>query len=412
MKIRSFPRLTAHAAAAVAACLLPAAASVSVVNGVMTIAAPPGDVNSKVIVGPAPGVVALFQVPGAGDGQTYTGVRSLRFNTGAGYDQLDFEITQNTAFDVAVNTGSGDAQVQLKWILPATASTARLNPRFNLTTGAGAKKVQVDLESYAPNVDFDWTYNSGAGPAEVKGQVEFKEGSRTSTADLALNLSAAADKVELTVDSLADNLRLDVVGRGTDNINTKVLADDRGNNLDVLYDIFGDSGANNIGFEMASAMPNVWVDYVIDGGPVSDEVKLAMVQLVPGTIRSTLDLDLALSADKAELLYDGVSSTLRLAGLINAGGGNDEVKLGSGFNTTSSLRVLGGDNNDVLNAEIKGSLNSIGTASMRLLGGNGDDLLLLKAEGGTLGTPSVVDGGPGFDIGSGPGLVINCEIVN
>lgn len=391
---------------------MPSAASVSVVSGVMTISAPPGNVNSKVIVGPAPGIVALFQVPGAGDGQTFTGVRSLRFLTGAGYDQIDFEITQNTPFGVTVNTGSGDAQVQLKWIIPATAATARLNPRFNLTTGAGAKKVQVDLESYAPNVDFDWTYSSGAGPAEVKSDMDFKEGSVSATADVALYLSAAADKAELIVDSLADNLRLDVIGRGANDINTKVLADDRGANLDVLYDVMGDASFNKIAFEMASAVPNVWLDFVVDGGPVMDEVKLGMVQIVPGTIRSTLDLDLALSNDKAELKYDGVSSTLRLAGLINAGGGNDEVKLTSGFNTTSSLRVLGGDQNDVLNAEIKRSLSSIGTAPMRLLGGNGDDLLLLKAEGGSLGTPSVVDGGPGFDIGSGPGVVVNCEIVN
>lgn len=409
MKTRSLPRL-AFAASAVAACLLPAHAQVSVSGGVMTIATGPGSLNSKIIVGPATGAVSLFQVPGAGDGQTFTGIRAVRVFSGAGTDQLDFEITQAANFEVFADTGAGDAQIKVKWIIPPT--TATLNPKLNLNTGAGQKNVEVHFESFARNVDFDWTYNAGAGAAEVKGNVEFKGGSVNSTADLALNLSSAKDKVDLLVDSLADNLRLDVIGRGTDEIITKVLADDRGTNLDVLHDVTGDASFNKITFEMVSKMPNVWVDYIIGGGPVTDEVKLDLNQLIPGVIRSTASLNLGLSADKVEVKFDGEPSTLRLSGNINASGGNDEVKLFAGFNTLSSLAVLGGDGNDVIEAEIKGSLNSIGTAPLRLLGGNNNDTLLIKAEGGSLGTPSVVDGGPGFDIGSGPGLVINCEIIN
>ncbi|MFN0069244.1 MAG: hypothetical protein ACKVYV_16610 [Limisphaerales bacterium] len=409
MKTSPLTRL-AFAASAVAACLLPAHGQVSVSGGVMTVSVGPVSLNSKFIVGPAIGAVQLFQVPGAGDGQTFTGIRAIRVFSGAGTDQLDFEITQAANFEVFADTGPSDAQVQVKWIIPAT--TATLNPKLTLNTGAGQKKIQVDLESFAANVDFDWTFNAGAGNAEVKGQVEFKEGSRNATADLALNLSSAADKVELIVDSLADNLRLDVIGRGTDSINTKVLADDRGTNLDVLFDVTGDAGGNMYAFEMASAVPNVWLDFLVGGAPAPDEIKLAMVQLVPGNIRSSLNGNLGLVADKVELLYDGVPSALRLTGTLDAGGGNDEIKLNSGFNTTSSLQIRGGDGNDLVNAEIKGSLNSIGTAPLRLLGGNNDDILMIKAEGGSLGSPSVVDGGPGFDIGSGPGLVINCEIIN
>lgn len=410
MKLSPITRLTAYAGAAVAACLLPAHGQISVSGGIMTLSYGPVSLNSKFVVGPEIGAVRLYQVPGAGDGQLYTGIRAIRVFTGAGTDQLDFEITQAANFEVFADTGTSDAQIQVKWIIPAT--TATLNPKLTLNTGAGQKKIQVDLESYARNVDFDWTYNAGAGPAEVKGQIEFKEGSVNSTADVALNLSGAMDKVELIVDSLADNLRLDVIGRGTDDINTKVLADDRGTNLDVLFDVTGDAGGNKYAFEMASAVPNVWLDYLVGGSPATDEVKLAMVQLVPGTIRSSLNGNLGLFADKVELKYDGVPSTLRLTGLLDAGGGNDEIKLNSGFNTLSSLQLRGGDGNDLINAEIKGSLNSIGTAPLRLLGGNNDDILMIKAEGGSLGTPSVVDGGPGFDIGSGPGVVVNCEIVN
>jgi hypothetical protein len=398
--------------AALCGSLLPVSAAVSVANGVMTISAPAGGLNSKVIVGPATGAVALFQVPGAGDGQAFSGIRSLRVVSGAGVDQVDLEITQTVNFDVFVDTGAGDSAVQVKWIIPPTAAT--LNPRLDVRQGAGFKRAQVDLESFGANVDFDWTHTaSGAGSSEIKGEVEFKEGSRNAQADLRLTTSSvSADKVELIADSIADNLRLDIIGRGTDSINTKVLADDRGNTLDVLYDIIGDATANNVAFEMASAMPNVIADFAIDGGAQMDEVKLGMVQLVPGTIRSILDLDLAGGMDKTELKYDGVGAALTLTGLINSGADNDEIGLNSGFNTTSNLVISSGDGSDGVKAEIKGSLNSVGAASMRLLGGNGDDLLLLRAEGGAFGTPSVVDGGAGFDIGAGPGQVVNCEIVN
>lgn len=51
---------------------------------------------------------------GPADGQTFAGVRSLRVLSGAGPDQIDFEIEQSASFDVFVDTGSGDSAIQVK----------------------------------------------------------------------------------------------------------------------------------------------------------------------------------------------------------------------------------------------------------------------------------------------------------
>lgn len=135
---------------------------------------------------------------------------------------------------------------------------------------------------------------------KASAEIEFKEGSVDATATLAMGLSSAADKVDLLVDSMAQNLRLDVIGRGTDLINTKVIADRPSNLVDVDFDI--------------------------------------------------------------------------------------------------------------MKAEIKGPLSGWRSGVMQILGGIGNDELILGVRRG--GIESIIDGGPGLDIGFGPGRIVNCEIVN
>ena len=385
-----------------------ASAAVSVVNGTLTISDAVGGLNSKIIVGPAPGMVSLYQVPGAADGESYMGVRALRVLSGAGPDQIDLEIEQASSFDVLVDTGAGDSAIQVKWIVPPT--TARVVPRLDLRPGAGAKRVFFDFEAFAPNVDLNWSVAGGAGSAEILGDIEFKEGSVNATATLALGLSSAADKVELLVDSMAQNLRIDVIGRGTDMINTKILADDPSNLVDVGYDIQGDAAGNLIGFDLVSAARNVIVDHAIRGGAGADEVKLGLTQIVPAPVKSSLQVGLGQSNDKLEVLYGGVASNLTVSGGVNLEGGNDEMVFISGYPTAAALSLQGNDGFDLIKAEIQGPLSGWRTGVMRLLGGTGDDQLFLGVQGG--GIESVIDGGSGFDIGFGPGRIVNCEIVN
>jgi hypothetical protein len=345
---------------------------------------------------------------GPADGQTFAGVRALRVLSGAGPDQIDFEIEQSASFDVFVDTGSGDSAIQVKWIVPPTA--AQVNPRLELRPGAGSKRIFLDFESFASNVNLNWTLAAGAGSAEVLGDIKFKEGSVNAAATLALGLSSAADKVELLVDSIAQNLRLDVIGRGTDLINTKILAEAPSNLLDVGYDIQGDSRANLIGFDLISAARTVIVDHAIRGGAGMDEVKLEMTQLVRSAVLSSLQLALGQSNDKAEILYGGIASSLSIQGNVALEGGNDELVFNSGYPTAAALTLHGNDGFDSIKAEVKGALSGFRTGNLQLLGGAGNDLLFLGVEAGGLG--SLLDGGPGFDIGTGPGRILKSEIVN
>lgn len=385
-----------------------ASADVSVVNGTLTISDAVGGLNSKIIVGPDPGMVSLYQVPGAADGETYMGIRALRVLSGAGPDQIDLEIEQASSFDVLVDTGAGESAIQVKWIVPPTLE--RVVPRLDLRPGAGAKRVFFDFDSFAPNVDLNWSVAAGAGSAEIIGEIEFKEGSVDATATLAMGLSSAADKVDLLVDSMAQNLRLDVIGRGTDLINTKVIADRPSNLVDVGYDIQGDARSNLIGFDLISAARNVVVDHAIRGGAAADEVKLGMTQIVRAPVRSTLQVGLGQSNDKLEILYGGVASSLTVSGGVSLDGGNDELVFISDYPTAAALNLHGNDGFDIMKAEIKGPLSGWRSGVMQILGGIGNDELILGVRRG--GIESIIDGGPGFDIGFGPGRIVNCEIIN
>jgi hypothetical protein len=387
-----------------------ASAQVTVNAGILTINAPAGGLNSRILAGPAPGVVQLFQVPGAPNGQRLTGIQAVRVLSGAGPDQLEFDIRQNTPFEVFADTGAGNSDIKVKWVVPPTASP--VNPKLNLLQGAGSKKVWFDFESYAATVDLDWNVRgTGQGAGEVKSLVAFQQGSLNTTADLHLQSGTGTDKLDLVIDSMSDNLRLDVVSRGAEIVTTQVLADDPGTRLDVLYDVMGTSRPNLVEFQLDSAVSNVWVDYVIDGGTQVDEVKLGMTQLVPGVIQSTLDIDTGAAADKVDVKFDGQASELRLSGLVQGADGSDEIKLYSEFETTSDAVLAGGAGNDQLLAEIKGPLSSIGSNPLRFAGGLGNDTMVLKADGGVVGTPPVLDGGAGFDSASGPAQTVNVEVV-
>ncbi len=387
-----------------------ASAQVTVQAGILHINAPAGGLNSRILAGPAPGAVQLFQVPGAPNGQRLTGIQAVRVLSGAGPDQLEFEIRQNTPFEVFADTGAGESDIKVKWVVPSTSSP--VNPKLNLRQGAGSKKVWFDFESYAETVDLDWNVHAtGQGAGEVKCLVAFQQGSQDSTADLHFHSGTGSDKLDLVIDSMSDNLRLDVASQGAEIVTTQVIADDPGTRLDVLYDVMGTARPNLVEFKLDSAVSNVWVDFVIDGSRQMDEVKLGMTQLVPGLIHSTLDIDTGAAADKVEVKFDGQASELRLNGLVQGAGGNDEIKLYSEFETTSDAVLAGGAGNDLMLAEIKGPLSSVGPNPLRFAGGSGNDTMVLKADGGVLGARPVLDGGAGADSASGPGQTVNVEVV-
>ncbi|NJK44779.1 MAG: hypothetical protein HC933_11260 [Pleurocapsa sp. SU_196_0] len=117
-------------------------------NGVLELNFAFGVNGAKIIVGPAQGRVEVFGLPGVADGTVYNGISAINWKSGTGDDNLQFEVTQAQDFDISVDTGTSNTDVQAKWIIPAGASAA-ITPSFSLSTGPGMKKVSVDLESFA-----------------------------------------------------------------------------------------------------------------------------------------------------------------------------------------------------------------------------------------------------------------------
>jgi hypothetical protein len=387
-----------------------ASAQVTVANGILTINAPAGGLNSKIIAGPAPGTVQLLQVPGARNGQRLSGIRGVRVMSGAGPDNLEFEITQNTPFEVFADTGAGNSDIKVKWLVPI--STSPVNPRVTLRQGAGTKKVWLDFESRAETVDLDWTVQgSGTGTGEAKALIAFQPGSLRSSADLVFNMGTGVDKLDLVVDSKSDDLKLGLVSRAAEMVTTQVIANDPGTNLDIAYDVIGTARPNFNELLIDSAISNVSIDYLVDGGAQTDEIKFTLNQVAPGNVVSRIDVDAGLGLDKIEFNVAGQPSALTATGLIQGGAGNDEIKFMSEWDTTSDLFIAGGDGHDLLLAEIKGALSSTESNPLRLFGGAGNDHLLLKADGGVLGLPPLLDGGTGTDSVAGPGTILNAEIL-
>lgn len=287
----------------------------------------PQNHDAKIIVGPAAGMVTVFGVTGVPDGTLYANVSGIDWNSGAGTHRLVFEVNQAADFDINVVTATGDTEVDVKWVVPA-GSTAAITPSFALATGPGMKKVQVQLESFGRDVAFALGTNFGAGPAEFKGELQFKQGSVNASGRMDLNFGAGFSKAELLIDSEAQNLDLALTPRFMSELSTKVLSDDPSSSARVSFNPTGVSGGSKIGFEMLSAAPSVALDYGVTGGAGMDEVLLSLSTLQTTSVTSVVNASLGQGNDKLGLAYKGLpTSTLAVRGPISMGGGDDEALL-------------------------------------------------------------------------------------
>lgn len=302
-------------------------AQTSVSAGVLRVQLGPVSSQAKFVVGPAAGAVEVFGVPGTPDGTRFGGVNAIDWVSGAGDDQLTFEINQAQQFDLAVNTGAGNSQVDVKYVVPPTA-VAPIRPTVALHLGAGFKKVQVQLESFGRSVDFGLGGNFGAGDTEFKGELQYKQGSQEAKGLMALNFGAGLNKAEIKVDSEARDLALDLAPRFMQELNTTILSDDPSSSARVRFAPVGVASGSKIGFEMVSAAPSITLDHQVAGGAGADEVKLGLTTLGPATVTSSALVNLGQSMDKIELAYKGLPSTLfNLQGTVDLGGADDEALL-------------------------------------------------------------------------------------
>jgi hypothetical protein len=287
-----------------------------------------GAPNVKLMVGPQTGRVVVFGLHGIPDGTVYTGIQGINWVSGAGDTSLQLEINQTEDFDVDIQTGPGNAQLQSKYIVPVGASTL-VSPSISINTGAGRKKVEVQLESFTPNIQFDLIGNMGAGATEMKSELQFKQGSLNASANLDFRFSGTNnDKAEILIDNEARDLNIRLSPQLMRELTTKIMGDDPASAAKVLFAPVSQAGGSKLGFEMTSRAPNIDLGYDVLGGAGVDEVNLTLVTLDQATLNSNSQIALGQGNDKLELKFDGFDSNQNtFAGLFDLGGGNDEAKI-------------------------------------------------------------------------------------
>lgn len=283
--------------------------------------------NAKIIVGPALGAVQVFGLPDIPDGTQFTNIAAIDWRSGAAADAVSIEVTQAADFDVRVNTGAGDSQVDVKWIIPAGAPV-NITPSVDIAAGLGFKKIQMQLESFTSHVNFGWTQRLGDGMAEVKGEMQFKQGSVSATGLMDLQFGNGLSKAELMVDNEAQNLAMTISPRNVRELMTKVLSDDPANAVRVGFNPVGVADGSKIGFEMLTAATNVTLGANIATGAGMDEVLYNFTSLVNARVSATVDARTGAGMDKLNLALKGLPGTaFALAGSLDTGTEDDEVLL-------------------------------------------------------------------------------------
>jgi hypothetical protein len=306
----------------------------------------PVTIAAKIIVGPAAGQVQVFGLPDAPDGTVYSNIRAIRYTSGAGNDSLQFEITQAADFDLHIDTGPGNVELDVKWIVPAGAP-AGITPGVHMLNGPGDKKVQVQLESFATDVAFGVTGTFGAGNAEFRGEAQFKVGTINARPTFDIDFGAGMTKADFMIDSEARNLFATVAPRNASELGVKVLADDPSDSATVNFRPVGVAGGTKISFEMVSGAPLIALNHNVRGGAGMDEVKLLLTTLSAARLTSMIAIDLGQMGDKLDLGYFNLpGGTLTLDGSVVLGGGDDEAKLEATGGVTDRATLNCGDGID------------------------------------------------------------------
>jgi hypothetical protein len=332
--------------------------SVTFVNGQLTLTTPGTDQNVKVEMKGAEGVANLFGFPGIADGTAYSGVTGVAIITGAGRDEVQFDIEQSRSLNLSSNTGTGDALTKAQWkIRPGSTQT-----NANLTLASAPGGLQL------AEIGFD---------------------SETLTnAAININTGNAGEVV------------------------TKVNADDPSARLDVT---FNSRGSKSL-LEILSAASTLNVRASGTHSGALNEINHSIAQIRPGSVNVATNVTLGANADKFEGKVSAPGSTAVYTGTINGGGGDDFINIET--DSTSSVNgqtVSGGAGNDFIQINSKGVFQLSQTLGTRLLGGDGNDFLILFTDSAIRGTglpndvEPIINGGVGFDLYNAFGLILNCE---
>jgi hypothetical protein len=286
-----------------------------------------GVADAKINVGPVKGRVEVFGIPNVADGTVYNNIQAIKWISGAGDDKITFEVNQNADFDIDVDTGTSNADIQTKWIVPAGSLTA-ITPSLKIKTGPGQKNIGMTLESFSPEVAFSLLGDVGAGTTELKTDLQYKQGSQIAGATIDFQFgSAQGNKAELLIESEASNNNFDISPKLLSELVTKIRAFGGGTS-NVKFNPQTFTGGGKIGFELNGGATFTNLDYNILGGAGMDEATLNLTTIRNSSIKSNFNIDLGQANDKLEVLFNGPQgNTNTFTGSINMGGMDDEAKL-------------------------------------------------------------------------------------
>ncbi len=363
----------------------------------------PGNRQVKIEVGPGAGQVRVIDAAAPAP-QAYSGIRSIRLATGAGSDQIEFDINASQSLALHIDLGGGHANMKLQWkVPPGAASTVS---SLDIVGTAGHVAVELDHESETPASSFQWTGHFGGGNKLIKGSVAFKEGVRLARQNIAFGaLGGGTHLVAIEVENKAADAHLLLDTNLAQEVLYKVISPDRSDRMVVDTTVAGTKNA----IEILSAAPSTRVR--LAGAAANDvlaDTSFAVVQTVPGNLDAQFDYSTFAASSKFNAKFDAAFSTLTLGGRLMGAAGRDEFKLETNARALASLLVDAGDGDNAVDVLVSGALLAT-TTPLRLVTGAGNDLINLLAGPGSTAVP-LIDCGAGTDTAkAGIGRAIGCE---
>jgi hypothetical protein len=355
MTHRSKPR-AAWRLGAIAVALLGAPAAFAAYDpatGTLTLGTgAPQNNQLKVEVGPGAGQVRVT------DGltsavQTYSGVRAISLNAGAGDDIIEFDINASQSLALNLNSGSGNAIYKIQWKVPPGAAAATSS--LAMSSGGGSVQVELAFESEVPTSSFNWTTNFGGGNKLLKSGFAFKPGTTTARKNVNFaNLGGGTHQLFMDVDNDAADGRFTLNSGFASEVVYKVVSDAPSARLDVNGIVRG--AKQEVDVVSAATRTNL----ALRGGTANTntaETKWSLAHLVPGAVSANLDFDTAGFGSKFEGKLTGVGAGLTLAGRLLGSLGNDDIKLETNLVTNTSLLLDCRAGIDIAQAPVVNPLN-------------------------------------------------------
>jgi len=327
-----------------------AAAQATFSNGVLTLVGTPANDDITVEVGPLPGQV---QVSGIQGGGTFFGVRGITAALGDGLDKLQ------------------------------VIGSATFLPRLDLDFGQGEADAKVDF-----------VFRSAPVPVQSAG-IRIRTADRQDVVNVTLKTAPGITNVVLDL----------ALGGGNNDSVLLVEPENQAAVVRALATVTGGAGIDKVLLDVGGDALQAEAALFGDLGGGDDEAEVVLEARSGGDVSANFGIELGSGNDKALLTTSNAATAV--SGAVRMGDGQDVVELVSGRGFSGGVLVDAGRGND--SVKLVSSLAN--SSASQIFAGEGDDVVEVLA-GGVQVTPTTSDGGPGFDVFTGIGAVVNFEVVN